>query len=153
MIDIQTFFLCHKLFDSSDGLSYDGKIVGIHTVNPADSSWPLHFTPHMFIQLRRETDDTDETAVVKMKLINEDGKTVTSLKPDTFKRVIPKGNRFSNVTGILNLVLPVEGRYYFELSVANNPIAHPFDYYFDVWVPPKGHREKQAQERKRSFKR
>lgn len=147
MVEIQTFFLAHRIKESKWALSYDAEAVAIHGISiKPNAKWPINLHLHFFLQLRRQFVDNDEIAKIGMRLLTSDGNVSGTMNPGHFERKIPKGNYYSNTTGILNIAIHAEGLYYLEFRILNNPIAPPFHYYFNVWAPPKGHIKKLASE-------
>ena len=131
-MEIQTFFLAHKIVGHGDKRNHHARFVAIHTINSKDDSSPIPFSPHYLLLLRRQSVDSEETAIVRFRLTDADGHEIQRLKPETFERRFPKGNKFATTTGHFEFVLPGEGDYFLEISLDNSPVAAPHTYYFQV---------------------
>ncbi len=137
MIEIQTFFLADRIIGHGDKQNYDASFAAIHTVNVRDESTPFRFCPHYMLVLRRQTVDTAETAVVRFRLTDSDGRDIRVLKPETFDRTFPHGNKFAVTTGHFEFMLPGGGDYFLEITLINVPMSSPFTYHFEVWKKPE----------------
>ena len=137
MIEIQTFFLADRIVDHGDKQNFDASVAAIHTVNVRDENTPFQFSPHYMLVLRRQTADSSETAVVRFRLTDSDGRSITALKPETFDRTFPKENKFAVTTGHFEFMIPGGGDYFLEISLTNVPMSSPFTYHFQVWRKPE----------------
>jgi len=137
MIEIQTFFLADEITPHGDQCNYHARFAGIHTVNVSDEHTPFEFRPHYMLVLRRQTVDSEETAIVRTRLTDSDGQELTKLQPETFERTFPRGNKFAVTTGHFVFPLPGGGDYFLEISLPNVPMSIPFTYHFIVWKKPE----------------
>ena len=134
-MEIQTFFLAHEIKRLKDSNNHNGKMVGIHTINLEDDVYPLLFSPHMFLQLRRQVVDFEETCKIHMRITDSDGKSIFKLSPETIDLTFPRGNKFATITGVININLPRAGDYFIELALLTLPGTTQYIYQFQV-LPP-----------------
>jgi hypothetical protein len=133
-MEIQTFLLCKSVTKAGAGAQYDGQLLGLHSFHPLDGRFPLTFSVHYYLLLRREARGHDEPATLLFNLIDQDGRPAGAPANFSATTVFPAGHRFFNISGSIEISVPGPGDYRLDVTAADQP--EPFTYQYGIEITP-----------------